>query len=466
MLSHTPKVMKTNILPGHTRANPLWRSFLYFSILVGLGFAIEEPKAVQPSPSVPTRSENLPPVDAWKTRAAALEKETDRDLRQEGLTVLGREMGSSDPLRSWQMRAQLFPSLRDLHVFSVSLLRNWAMKAPQEALAAAADLPEGAQRAEGYAEALEGWARTAPRDAGLWTMQHLFGVYRRDALARIGKVWAYKAPLLASQWALQHSNQADRIFALTEVVETWAETDPLKAAEWANGLSAGNTRDLALSKALFKWADFSPQAAADWLMAHDANLWLLPRVIAHWGRQDPATAAAWLQPMKDDSLVMEARQAIAKEWAAYNPKAAVNWSRATLKGDEREAALAGILEVWASDYPLEALAWVRSIKGKEERQLALEMLFEVWCSTDLDQAALWVKQQPPGLEKDLGTEQVAGILVATDPPAALNMLLSMQNKSRLQQNLTRYFEDWKQREAAAAENWLKKHPAAVKLLTP
>lgn len=456
--------MKTPSLSGNPRAHPLWRSFLYFSLLVGLGFAMEEPKAGQPSPSAPTQPENLPPVDAWKTRAAAIQKETDRDLRQEGLAVLGREMGSSDPLRSWQMRMQLFPSLRDRHVFSITLLRNWAMKNPQEALAAAADLPEGAQRAEGYAEVLEGWARTAPRDAGLWTTKNLFGAYRRDALARIGKVWAYKEPHLAAEWALQHSNQADRIFALTEVVETWAEADPLKAAEWANGLTGGNTRDLVLSKALFKWADFSPQAAADWLMAHDANLWLLPRVIAHWGRQNPVAAAAWLQPMRDDSLVMEARQAIAKEWAAYNPKAALDWSRATLKGEERESALAGILEVWASDYPLEALAWARGIKGKDERALALEMLFEVWCSTDLDQVALWVKQQPPGLEKDLGTEQVAGMLVATDPPAALNMLLSMQNKSRLQQNLTRCFEDWKQREAAAAQNWLKNHPAAVKIL--
>lgn len=458
--------MKTTPLPGHTRAHPLRRSILYFSLLVGLGFAVEEPKTAKASSSAPAQPENLASLDAWKTRAAAILKETDRDLRHEGLTVLGRELGSSDPQRSWEMRKEIVPFLPDQRAFSASLLRSWAMKEPQAALAAVAELPEGGQRAEGYMEALEGWARTAPREAGNWTTRNLFGAYRRDALARIGKVWAYKEPLIAAQWALQQSNQADRIFALTEVVETWAVVDPLKATDWTNGLSAGNTRDLALSKALFKWADFFPQKAADWLMAHEDNLWLLPRVIAHWGRQDPVAAAAWLQPMGDDSLVMEARQAIAKEWAAYNPKAALDWSRATLKGDERESALAGVLEVWASDYPLEALAWVRGIKGKDERALALEMLFEAWCSTDLDRVALWVKQQPPGLEKDLGTEQVAGMLIATDPPEALNMLLSMQNKSRLQQNLTRYFEDWKQREAAAAENWLKNHPAAVKLLNP
>ncbi|HBJ82721.1 MAG TPA: hypothetical protein DDZ88_02375 [Verrucomicrobiales bacterium] len=462
--------MKKNLVPGTLHANPLWRSFLYFGLLVGLGFAVEEKQAVKPSAPAAAlpggQTKSIPLSDAWNARAAAIVKETDRDLRREGLTVLGREMGHADPQRSWEVRKEIFPFLPDLRAFSISLLRSWAMKEPQAALAACADLPEGGHRAEGYAESLEGWARAAPREAGDWAVKNLSGTYRRDAIARIGKVWAYKEPRLAAQWALQHSNEVDKTFVLAEVIETWAEVDALEASEWASRLPAGNIRDLALSKALFKWADCFPKTASEWLLAHAESLWLLPRVSAHWGRQEPVAAAAWLQQVRDESLVREAKQAIVNAWATYNPKAALDWTRANLTGDEREAALGVVMEAWASDYPLEALAWVRDIKGKDERGMALENLFDIWCRSDLDNAALWVKEQPPGVEKDLGTEQVAGMLISSDPPAALGMLLSMQDKGRLQQSLTRNFEDWKQREAGAAENWLRNHPAAVKLLNP
>lgn len=454
--THPAAIMNTNSILRSARAHPIWREVFCLALLVGLGFAVDVQKTGKPS--APTSRTPLPAgskgevavEDEWTARITPLLEEDDMELRHLRLAELGREMGLSDPQRGWQLHLEIFDFLPDKQVFGMSLLRAWGRKGPQGALAACQNIPEGESRASAYAEALEGWTREAPKSAGDWAVQNLFGSYRRAAIARIGKVWARTEPLVAAKWALGHSNESDKIFALTEVIETWAGNHARDAAEWAVKLPKGNLRDLSLSEAVLKWADDAHRPAAEWLMSHPENIWLLPRAVARWGRQDPVAAAAWLKQVQDESLVREAKLAIVSEWAGYNPKAALDWAQANLTGDERETALGQVMEIWGSDYPLEALAWTRKIKAENERSIMLESLFETWCRTDLDNAKLWVKQQPAGLEKDLGTEQVASMLAASDPPAALDMLLSLQNKARLQQSLTQHFQDWKEREATAA----------------
>ncbi|MDP1590791.1 MAG: hypothetical protein Q8M07_23755 [Prosthecobacter sp.] len=106
------------------------------------------------------------------------------------------------------------------------------------------------------------------------------------------------------------------------------------------------------------------------------------------------------------------------------------------------------------------------LTDETERHNALEAVFSAWCGLDLEAFAAWLKQQKPGIEKDLGIEQMAGILIISNPAAALSEILTMQNPARLQRALTQHYQNWKLNEPQAAETWLKQHPEAVKLMTP
>ena len=399
-------------------------------------------------------------------RLAEILKDTDNDNRHLRLTEMGMEMGKTDPKRGWDMVLNNFAYLPDRQVFGMAVIRYWARKQPHEALEACKDIPEGERRALAYSGALEGWARVSPAEASDWASCNLSGIYRRTAIAKIGKVWAYKQPRQAADWSLTHSNEVDKVFSLSEVLDTWADVYARDASEWAAKLPPGKLRDLAMSKAIFKWADYFPGTAAEWLVANPDHVWLLPRVVAKWGRHDPVAATTWLQQITNESLVQECRMAIVSEWAGYNPRVAFEWAQGNLKGAARESALAEVLETWGSDYPQEALSWAQKLPDASERSNAIEAVLEAWCRMDAEIFAAWVREQPPGLEKDIGIEKMASFMATTDPAAALNTLLTMQSQTRLQRSLTQHYQDWKLYDTPAAEAWLKGHPEAVKVMTP
>lgn len=399
-------------------------------------------------------------------RLSNILKVKNTDQRRELLAAFGAEMGDTSPERGMQMVLTELQTIPDRQSFGVPLLRHWAAKQPLAAVDACKLIPEGERRALAYSAALSGWATADPHEAADWTLENLSGIYRRTAIARIGKVWAYTEPRKAAEWALAYSSEVDLVFSLSEVMDSWADSFSRDAADWSANLPAGKLRDFALSKAMFKWADYFPQTAAEWLIDHPNDLWLLPRVAARWGQQDPAAASAWLDKNVSPAVAQESLQAMVLEWAEYNPRVAFEWATTALKGAAREITFSSIFSQWASDYPQEARLTALKLSDEPERHNALEAVFAAWCGQDLEAFSAWLKQQQPGIEKDLGIEQLAGILIISNPAAALSELLTMQNPSRLQRSLTQNYQDWKLNEPQAAEAWLKQHPKAVRLMTP
>ena len=412
------------------------------------------------------KTETLAAEVAPSARLASILKIQNIDQRQERLIALGIEMGSTNPELGMQMFHNEFPPALDRQIFGVPMLRYWAATKPLEALGACQRIPEGERRALGYSACLAGWATAAPQEAAAWTLKNLSGLYRRTAIARIGKVWASTAPRKAAEWALTYSAEVDQVFSLSEVIETWADTYGLDAAEWCAQLPAGKLHDLALSKAIFRWADYFPQTTAEWLIKHPDALWLLPRVAARWGQQDPAAVSAWLDKNVSEATAQECRQAMVLEWANYNPPVAFEWADKALKGPPREITFSAIFSQWASEYPLEARLSALKLTDETERYGSLESIFMSWGTQDLESFNTWLKQLQPGIEKDIGIEQMAVILIPTNPATALSEVLTMVTAARRQRTLTQHYQDWKRNEPQAAEAWLKDHQEVIKLVRP
>lgn len=405
-------------------------------------------------------------VESPSVKLANILKIKNTDRRHALLAAFGAEMGDTNPERGMQMVLTEFTNIPDRQVFGVPVLREWAEDRPHAALEACKQIPEGERRALAYSAAISGWASVDPQAAAAWTLENLSGIYRRTAIARIGKVWANTEPHKAAEWALTYSSEVDQVFSISEVIETWADNYGRSAADWCAKLPAGKLHDLALSKAIFKWADYFPQTTAEWLVSHPDDLWLLPRVASRWGQQDPTAASAWLDKNVSESSAQECRQAMVMEWANYNPRVAFEWADKTLKGAPREVTFSSIFSQWASEYPQEARLSALKLADETERHSAFESIFITWGNQDLETFNAWLKQQKPGIEKDIGIEQLAGILILSNPAAALGEVLTMQTPARRQRALTQHYQDWKLNEPQAAEAWLKLHPEAVKLMTP
>ena len=388
------------------------------------------------------------------------------DYRQELLTVLGIEMGKTDPQRAMQMVLTEFQTQHDRQSFCLPMMRQWAQKQPLQALEACLLIPEGERRAMAYSATLAGWAAVTPSEAAAWTLENLSGIYRRTAITRIGKVWACTEPRKAANWTLTNTAEIDLLFSLSEVLASWADTSAQDAAEWAMQLPAGKLRDFALSKAMFTWADYFPKIAAEWLVSHPEDLWLLPRVAARWGQHDPAAASAWLEKNVSAAVAQESRQAMVLEWAEYNPRVAFEWAATALKGATREITFLAMFSLWASEYPQEARLAALELTEESERHNALASVFGGWSELNLEAFTVWLKQQTPSIEKDIGLEQLADVLIVSNPATALSEILTMQDQARVKCQLTLHFQDWKLTESQAAEAWLKQHPKAAKLMMP
>ncbi len=460
--------MNPNHLPAFLR--PLFRSAAAGTAAWGLAATLTMHQAhcqVVPAPVVEVRkTETLASHEDPSARLVSILKIQNIDQRQERLITLGIEMGSTNPERGMQMFQNEFPPALDQQIFGVPMLRHWAAKQPLAALAACQRIPEGERRALAYSASLAGWATAAPQEAAAWTLKNLFGIYRRTAIARIGQVWASTAPRKAAEWALTYSSEVDQVFSLSEVIETWADIYGRDAAEWCSQLPPGKLHDLALSKAIFRWADYFPQTAIEWLVKHPDALWLLPRVAARWGQQDPTAASAWLDKNVSEATAQECRQAMVLEWANYNPPVAFEWADKALKGSPREVTFSAIFSQWGSEYPQEARLSALKLKDETERYSSLESIFMSWGTQDMESFNAWLKQQQPGIERDIGIEQMAVILIPTNPAAALSEVLTMLTAARRQRALTQHYQDWKRNEPQAAEAWLNEHPEVVKLVTP
>jgi hypothetical protein len=427
---------------------------------------LDSPEPQAKLPLGAAQSSNPVHEESPSVKLASILKIKDLESRHGLLSALGDEMGKTNPERGWQMVLSDFTNIPDRQVFGIQVLRHWGQKDPHAALEACKQIPVGERRALVYSAALAGWAMKDPQAAAAWTLGNLSGIYRRTAIGRIGKVWAQTEPHKAAEWALQNSFEVDQVFSLNEVIDTWAETYARDAAEWCSKLPAGKLHDFALSRAVLKWADYFPKTTAEWLAEHPDDLWLLPRVAARWGQQDPLAAAVWLDKNVSEASAQECRQAMVLEWANYDPRVAFEWAVQVLKGAPRQVAFSGIFSHWASEYPEEARISALKLADETERHTSLESIFITWGTQNLEMFHTWLKEQKPGVEKDIGIEQLAALLSPTNPAAALSEVLTMQNPARRQRALTQHYQDWKLSEPLAAEAWLKQHQEAVKLMTP
>jgi hypothetical protein len=289
------------------------------------------------------------------------------------------------------------------------LLAHWASLNPRAALAYAQGLSGTAQmkygdawpsvRDEAVAAVLRVWAAKDLDAAVAWVGQLPAGAPRDEAVTGVALAMAEKNPVDAVALAQSVGESRQRGFAMKTVFETWAETDVTAAAAAAANLAGGGfARDDACQGVARVWGETDPAAALAWAqpLANGAG----SQVMNRWVVDDPVVVMDWelAQPAahsQDDDL-----NQMAQIWAGYDPAAALQYFGNLPEGEQRNNLIAQAVWSWGAQAGQPAADYVANLPAGPERDAIAAKLIDGWAQTNPTEAAAWAMANLEGAAQD------------------------------------------------------------------
>jgi len=413
-------------------------------------------------------------------------------------------LGKNDPAQALQRLAQL-PAVPWALDANKGLATGWTRGDPKACAAAGLALPPSIRRVDFLAATFAQWAKQDFLAAHAWVM-HLPPEESRPYIVTaeaLDEAEVHNAQEMTAHLDFQlplyaFSNEAPPYF------KRWVEKSPEAALEWA----------LALSPKQFKSADFLSEAlkpmAADpsqvlTLLPQLKDEWVQKRLLSSaasaWVQRDPASAWAWSAQLKDPALREHFESNLSYQWTALDPDTAIPWlmknHQASRLGESNieplerwvetapDAAMAMLdqlpaenvnkdlptilLSRLASKQPEITLAHLDLLQTKEARSTVLFQAMDYWSQRDITAASTYTEALPPGEDRQAA---IRGILVAAfkeSPESALTWASTLTDPKKRAESVSQFFEGWRKKDPAAAQNWLDHAPldnALRQILTP
>jgi len=255
-----------------------------------------------------TLAENDPNA-AW-TMAQQL---PDDKARQNALNAIIGQYALTDPAAALTFMEEQGTSLSPANAKSLysSIAANLAGNAPQAAIAAAANLPDGPNRDTYLSTAFSALVATSPTDA-----EKLISSLPTDkqaaAVNRVASSMSFNSnPSGAMALVMSQPEGVITDSTFDSVFRNWTGSAPEAAGQWIKTLPAGATQDNALQI-----------------------------YVSALTKPSPATAAAWAEAISDESTRNTAIEKVAQSWLKTDPKAATAWlAQSSLPADRQQVLL-------------------------------------------------------------------------------------------------------------------------------
>jgi hypothetical protein len=279
---------------------------------------------------------------------------------------------------------------------------------------------------------------------------------RTGEYALLLSAWAKADPHAALAFA---KGNADDHFASDTVLATWASSDPDAALRWANASYEGKGPNPYLTGVIRGIAETDPEWAAKLLVEmppgnerYEALDGVVPQLLARGGD----VARAWIEGLTDESLRDAAMKRLAKDLAETDPAATAAW----LQANPGEASLGRLDDVYSKWAKLDQQAAVDSISNLpagDSRSNALSGVIDTLAKDD-PAAAMSMLERFSG---DV-TEPVLGkfLWYSADsaPELAVSQISRIEDPARRDWWYGRTLGSWLDRDAAAANAWIKANP--------
>ncbi len=338
------------------------------------------------------------------------------------------EQLDGDPALAWRHAlATESVEARAQQLFQVGTA--WVQRDPEQALAAAMELPAGGILGAVVPFLVERWAEQDADGALAWILAQPKSRARGEMLGAVARIVAQGAPQDALALAATLDG-VDRRHMAQAALQAWAQTDApaaMRALEEAADLGVPSEVRFSL---LAQWSDTDPHAAFEWAVAQkssmeNTHLVVLPlqqiaardpqealrlaeklsgmqrrgalaSVVSTWADSDPRAAAAWLESATGD--VSQAVSAVAFAFAQRAPAEAFDWV-STLPKRSQQIALQSLVSAAAMNAPDQAVGLVANIRDAELRAEATRTLVMGWGQNAPRDAAQWVARNADAQER-------------------------------------------------------------------
>lgn len=391
-------------------------------------------------------------------------KEGNIMMRRWAQSLALETLAHENPRQAFDLLAQR-GGLNDRTTLS-AVLRQWALKDPVSAQAAAAKLSgqaaETAQRSiiealgESNPQAAWEYAKGLPRFDN-------FGHFQNDPQTKAIEIWARSDPEKAIEVARTIQDAATRDNTIASAINSWASSDFDAALAYTLGIPDTGTR----GKTLVNLAENDslqgdPRIMFDALVEHvppgtifqDAVSTLLRR----WARNDPRQAALAAGKLPASETLSWTVCAILDQWAAApaDRQQVLDWTLKLPEGETREEALETVFRKWGEQDPRMAQQLLASKAGTSKE--AFHGLAAGWSRVNAAEAARWAISLP---EESVPTTALGGAISSwsySSPDDVASFIQTAPAKFRPAMT-AELVKSWSSRNSEAAAAWIKRQPA-------
>lgn len=182
-------------------------------------------------------------------------------------------------------------------------------------------------------EAVEAWAEAAPA---------AFPRYKAAVFLKATSTLASIDPARTAEWVSAYLDRPYADGVLRAVARSWALQDPRAALVWLASLEPGLKQDASVSNAFRVWLDRSPGEAESWLLGSVPAAALDAGVSVMVGRHretSPRKALAWAMRLDERALRERVLVNIASEWLREDPESAAAWIEGAGLDDALQTAI-------------------------------------------------------------------------------------------------------------------------------
>ncbi|MDE0178140.1 MAG: hypothetical protein OXP36_06045 [Gammaproteobacteria bacterium] len=321
----------------------------------------------------------------------------------------GISLAKSDAAGAWQTALAIEKNAERLEMMH-SVANTWFETDPSAALSALASV-DTQQTGSWKAQLLRRWVNQDPDAALQWAIEQP-GSDQRDPLRLVAGVVARHSP--QAMFELAETLEPGRRDMVAEMVlHAWGRADPVAALDGLAVIDSAQLRNRVAASIVRSWANDDPRAAFDWVRTEApspmrssmlsstlGNLGksdplralsladeldgtvrstAIEQVLRVWGREDPRSAAAWLDSSQDTTPT--AVSAVARHYAEVDAEAAFEWVQDQSVEAQRRAVTTVVGRI-AAGSPESALRLVNRIRDSQAKLAAEYQVIKTWADTD------------------------------------------------------------------------------------
>ncbi len=282
------------------------------------------------------------------------------------------------------------------------LLQRWAALNSNAAADWVIAQPAGAIQSDAIGRVAAAWAGKSPQEAIAWAKQMPEGELRNEFLSQLAYETATSSPISAMTLAVDMPAGTERDDLIAHVAANWANTNPQDARDWASQIQDPELRDRVLASVLNAIGSQDATQAAQWalelMQPGKFQEDVVVSLIPSMVRSSPESAAEWVKSFPAGELQETAVQSLVKNWPEDNLTQLTDWINSIVQGNFRDSTVSA----WASritpESPQTAADMIASMSDPKRRQQEMVNLAEVWLSIDPDKARAYIQQAPISAE--------------------------------------------------------------------